>query len=145
MNFDKAKKMKINYTYGILAVLFAIFAIVQWNDPDSILWIILYADVAILFSLAAAGRFLKIPTLVMTVVCVGIALFHLPGLLEFITNDDGIKFSQGMSNEFAYIEKAREFGGALIAGSALGWLFWKAKQSESNESKETGDSPIERL
>ncbi|MEM7368783.1 MAG: transmembrane 220 family protein [Bacteroidota bacterium] len=138
-------KTKINYTFAGLSALFLLFAIVQWNDPDSILWILLYADVAVFFGLAAIGKFFRIPALVMTALCAGIALFHLPGLMDFITNEDGIEFSQGMSNEFAYIEKAREFGGALIAGVALGWLFWKGKKAEMDESKTEDDSPIERL
>lgn len=120
----------MKYVFAFLALLFAVFAIVQWNDPDSLPWILMYAVVTGFFGLAATDRFFQLPVLVIGSVCFCIALFHFPGLMDFITNDDGIKFSQGMSNEFAYIEKAREFGGALIASLALGWLYLQGRKQK---------------
>lgn len=119
----------MKYLFGFLSILFLIFALVQWNDPDSLWWIILYLTVAVLYGLAAFQRFFSIPTLVIAGLCLAIALFHFPGLIEFFTNDDGITFSQGMSNEYMYIEKAREFGGALIAAIATGWLYLQARKT----------------
>lgn len=118
----------MKYIFGLLSILFLVFAGVQWNDPDSLLWIILYLAVAILYGLATFQRFFLMPTLVISGVCLVIAFRHFPGLIEFIGNDDGITFSQGMSNEFQYIEKAREFGGALIAAIAAGWLYWEGRK-----------------
>ena len=41
---------------GIFAVVFALGAVVQWNDPDPLLWIVGYATGAILSLAAAFGR-----------------------------------------------------------------------------------------
>ena len=117
----------MKYLYGLFTLLFAVFAIVQWNDPDSIMWILMYVVITALFGLAAFGRYFEIPTLAITGVCLVITLIHVPGLIDFITNDDGIKFSEGMQNTYPYIEKAREFGGALIATLATGWLYLRIR------------------
>ncbi|MBK6933141.1 MAG: transmembrane 220 family protein [Saprospirales bacterium] len=40
----------------LFAVLFALFAAVQYNDPDPLQWTVLYAGVAVFYALAALGR-----------------------------------------------------------------------------------------
>lgn len=106
----------------ILAVLFAIFAIVQYNDPDSWAWIILYAFVTFLFVNAFRGKYLDWGIWAGIGAVIWGALESVGGAMEFLTNDDGIAFSQGMSNTFPYIEVAREFGGLVITLIALVYL-----------------------
>lgn len=113
---------------GVLTGLFIIFTVVQFNDPDSWLWILMYAAVAVLFGLAVTNRYYQPVLIGGMVICLVWAIYLSPALYDFITNDDGITFSQGMSNEQPYIELSREFGGLLIAGISLGYLYFQAKK-----------------
>ncbi|MEO0470402.1 MAG: transmembrane 220 family protein [Bacteroidota bacterium] len=113
----------------LLALLYLSFALVQFNDPDGWIWIIGYGIAMVLAGLAVTKRFFPKITLGLLVVGVALMLYHAPGLFAFLTNDDGIRFSEGMSNDFQYIEKAREFGGLLIANLGLWWLFHQARKS----------------
>jgi hypothetical protein len=114
--------------YVLLALLFALFAYFQTNDPDSLGWIAMYAAVGLLFGLMAAGRYSRYVTIgLATLLALGL-LFYAPGLWEFFTNDDGITFSQGMSNQYPYIEEAREFGGLLIALLAVIFLILQGRK-----------------
>ena len=113
----------------LLALLYLSFALVQFNDPDGWIWIIGYGIAMVLAGLAVTGRYFQKPTMALLAVGVLLMLYHAPGLFEFITNDDGISFSEGMSNDFQYIEKAREFGGLLIANLGLWWLFSQGKNA----------------
>ncbi|MEM9986888.1 MAG: hypothetical protein AAF804_17480, partial [Bacteroidota bacterium] len=54
------------------------------------------------------------------------------GAWEFFTNEDGIGLSQGMQNDYPYIEQAREFGGlaiSLLAVLGLGFYWNGQKQN----------------
>lgn len=126
MNFKKIGNL-------LVALLFALFAFFQWNDPDSLPWILLYLSVAALFFAAFLGKRLTAVTLILGGIMLLGMLFYLPGAFEFLTNDDGIAFSQGMQNDYPYIEEAREFGGLTIAFLAvLGlWLSWRKSSGEA--------------
>jgi hypothetical protein len=43
----------MRYVNGFFFVLFALFAVVQYNDPDAILWILIYGVTALWAGLAA--------------------------------------------------------------------------------------------
>jgi hypothetical protein len=55
----------MRYVNGFFCVLFALFAIVQYNDPDAILWMLIYGITAVWAGLAAfrTGRFAHNPLL----------------------------------------------------------------------------------
>lgn len=115
--------------YLIPAILFMLFAYFQWNDPDSIPWIIIYLVVSGLFWFGFFGKSSARAALgVGGILLIGMGLY-VGGAWEFLTNEDGIAFSQGMQNDYPYIEQAREFGGLTIAFlSVLGlWLAWRKK------------------
>lgn len=48
--------LSMQWIHGIAAALFALSAVLQWNDPDPAAWMLLYAAAAVLGALAAAGR-----------------------------------------------------------------------------------------
>jgi len=121
--------MRILYIF--LALLFALFAYFQYNDPDSLAWIAMYVAVAVLFGLMAAGRYLRWVTLGLAGLLIVGLVIYAPGVWEFFTNDDGITFSQGMSNQYPYIEQAREFGGLLLALVAVLFLIFQGRRMES--------------
>lgn len=115
------------------ALLFLAFSGVQLNDPDGIYWFLGYLVLAILAVANGFGKVKPVINLVALVALVGGLLFYAPGFYEFLTNEDGIAFSQGMQNDFPYIEEAREFGGLVI--SSLGvFLMWRGSLREQTTS-----------
>ena len=112
----------------VLALLFAAFAYFQWNDPDSAPWLILYGAVAATFGFAAVGRNFLPVTAGLGIICLAWSLYHLPALFEFATNTDNMGLAQGMSYEYPYIERSREFGGLFVAFLALLWLFFRQRR-----------------
>ncbi|MEZ4775437.1 MAG: transmembrane 220 family protein [Bacteroidia bacterium] len=115
----------------LLAALFAVFTLVQYNDPDAWEWIIFYGFVTALFGFAAAGKFYKPAVWVGLAACIIGAAYHVVGAFQFLTNDDGITFSQGMSNTYPYIERAREFGGLVISFGALMFLYMQLPKNKA--------------
>ena len=121
----------MKYLNLLFALLFAVFTAVQYNDPDSLIWMILYGYLTVLFIMGFMGKFVKPAVWVGLAICIIGAFIHVGGLYEFLTNHDGIGFSQGMSNEYPYIEKAREFGGLVIGGLAMWFLFWQMRKNQA--------------
>ncbi len=104
---------------AFIAVLFALFAAFQYNDPDGMTWVLIYGFIAVLAGFAVFGKVYPDLSLGALVLICGIALLHLPGAIEFFTNGDGIGLAQGMSNEYQYIELMREFFGLVLASLAM--------------------------
>ncbi len=109
-------------------LLFSMFAAFQYNDPDGMVWVLVYGSIAVLAGFAVFGRVYPDLSLGVLIMVAGMALLHLPGALEFFTNDDGIGLAQGMSNEYPYIELMREFFGLLLATFASFGVFWSARK-----------------
>jgi len=120
--------MTARIVYLIIALLFALFASFQWNDPDSLPWIGVYLAVAGLFLGAFWGRRSLGITLGAVVLLLGGMAYYAGGAYEFITNEDGISFAQGMQNDYSYIEEAREFGGLTIAFLAVLFLLLQGRR-----------------
>ncbi len=99
----------------ILALIAALFAGLQYNDPDPLVWVGLYGAAALALALAALGR--PVPALAWCVVGAGLVLvaISLPGLRQYLANTDGVTVSDAMSNRYPYIEATRELGGAALA------------------------------
>lgn len=115
----------------ILAGLFVLFAYFQFNDPDPTLWIVIYLGLATLYGFAAAGKYNKIVLGVCMAAMAGGIIYLFPSLIEFFTNDDGIGISQTMSNDYPYIEEAREGGGLFIGLLAVYYLWREAGKNQT--------------
>ncbi|GAA5214203.1 transmembrane 220 family protein [Corallincola platygyrae] len=102
--------------YGaICAAVFAAFAFVQLNDPDSLPWVIGYGALALHF-LAMTFGYAKRPlfwagAMLSLVICA----WYSPSIVEFLFNSDGMGFSNSMSFSYPYIEETREALGLFIA------------------------------
>ncbi len=102
----------------IIALLFALFAVLQWNDPDPLVWILAYGAVALLWGLAATGRFYKMPTVAVAVVITVWMAMLVPGFVSWV--DSGMPSIVGtMQAEAPHIEVVREFLGLLVALAAV--------------------------
>lgn len=102
-----------------LAVIFLLFAVLQYNDPDPLLWMVIYGFTAIMLML-------PINTVVMRRVLLGAILlgsayacFYLPGVYQWVASGDFGSIAESMKTDKMYIEETREFFGLLIAILAL--------------------------
>lgn len=123
---------------SIWGLLFVVCAWLQYNDPDPLLWILLYLWVALLCFGAAANRFNNGLALLTIVVYSGYAIFkmvHQDGVLDWIYDHQAENIAGQMKAEKPWIEETREFFGLLIAIAALAInliYYRKPKQPEKN-------------
>lgn len=104
--------------YAILALVFLLFAALQWNDPDPMIWITGYSLVAVSCALAALGRY---PAWWMWGVAGIIGLWMLaasPAMLQW-ANSGFVDITGEMKATTPVIEESREFLGLLIAFGAM--------------------------
>jgi hypothetical protein len=103
-------KKGIQLTFGFWFLVFLYFAVVQYNDPDSMLWIAFYACAGML---AAIWAFVLYPGkavfLISAAVCIVLAILQWPDQWE--------GFGDAMHNKNT--ERAREAFGMLITACAL--------------------------
>jgi len=102
----------------VSGILFVICAGLQYNDPDPLLWIMLYLWVALLCFGAAGNRFNKGLSILTIVLYTGYALFkmvHQDGVLDWINDHQAENIAGQMKAEKPWIEETREFFGLLIA------------------------------
>lgn len=99
----------------ILAVMFLTFAFVQINDPDPVIWILIYGSMAV-FSIMAIFEFYPKKFIIGFLVLLALySLAYVPGVLEWLRKDNkALLFDDLAKMQFPYIEEAREFLGLLI-------------------------------
>lgn len=99
----------------LLAVMFLVFAAVQINDPDPILWILIYGAMAV-FAIMAIFEFYPRKILIgIIIVFVLYSLVYWQGVMEWARQEDkSLLFDDVAKMQYPYIEEAREFLGLLI-------------------------------
>lgn len=111
----------------LLAAVFLLFAIVQYNDPDPWLWVALYGFVAGVAAFAAFGKYHS------WLVAIGLALSIVwlasltPGLLEWIQMGMP-NIASAMKAETPYIENTREFLGVFLCVLVLFFQYIQARK-----------------
>jgi asparagine N-glycosylation enzyme membrane subunit Stt3 len=108
--------------YFVISGLFLLFAIVQWNDPDPLIWMIFYGVMSLIYILLALGKkfafYLSVLMLTVSVVYMG---FILPEIIKWIK--DGMpSIVQSMKATIPTIEYTREFLGLLLCIIACVWV-----------------------
>jgi hypothetical protein len=113
---------------SILALMFMAFAFVQVNDPDPILWILIYGVMAIVSVMAIFEYF--IPAL-MYALALGYLVYLVilfPGMMDWYNSPDrSLLFDDIAKMQYTYIEEAREFLGLLICLIALAFYILRAR------------------
>lgn len=102
--------------------IFSISAVIQYNDPDPLLWIGIYGYGALVCLLAILGKDNKILHYAGIGIFLAYALylFFIPdGVLSWITRHGAENITGSMSDEKPWIESTREFFGLLILSFAL--------------------------
>ena len=102
----------------LIAVLFVLFAVVQWNDPDPLLWIVVYLIISVVALLAFRDRHYFWFNLVFTMTLLVSTSFYVVDVIEW-WNDDMPSITESMKASSPYIERIREFFGLITALVAM--------------------------
>jgi len=107
--------------YFVISGLFFLFAVVQWNDPDPLIWMIFYGVISLIYVLLALGKkfafYLSVLMLIVSLLYMGLIL---PEIIKWIK--DGMpSIVQSMKATIPTIEYTREFLGLLLCLIACVW------------------------
>ena len=91
------------------------FSWLQFNDPDAVLWIIIYGVAAVVPLLGLFGKVYLPFSLIAALLCLLELLFNIPGYYTYWLHRHDEVLMQSMNPDKPYIEEAREFLGSLIA------------------------------
>ena len=104
----------------LLAVLFVLFAFVQINDPDPVIWILIYGAMAVICVLAMFAFYPRKFLIGLVVLFVLYSLVFVSGVIEWLKQDNkAALFDDVAKMQHLYIEEAREFLGLLICIAVL--------------------------
>lgn len=118
---------------ALMAGLFLLALVVQRNDPDPLVWMLLYAVPAVLSLLAVLNRFSRF----------ALAAAALYGVLAVVWSPDWSRVDAGMwqpdlqmmGND---VERARECIGLLLAAAWMGTLGWVALRRVRQRRRASG-------
>lgn len=117
---------------SILTILFLLFAVAQWNDPDPGLWIAIYGGIALISGYAILGKYNKIVIYLALAICVlGLGVYF-PNLINWVKMGTP-NIAESMKAEKDYIEFVREFFGLLIALMVMIFHFFQMRKMEKKE------------
>jgi hypothetical protein len=120
------------------SVVFTLFAVVQYNDPDPYLWVPIYLYPALLCFLKFIQK--PIPTLAYWAgflvfgVYAFYKMFDTNGIIDWVQFHNASNIASSMKAEKPWIEESREFFGLLIILIVLGINYIK-KTSHLSASK----------
>lgn len=120
-----------NLYFGISG-LFFLFALVQWNDPDPLIWILFYDVMSLIYILLAIkNKFAFHLAIVMSIMCLVSMAVILPEIFQWMK--DGMpSIVQSMKAEIPTIEYTREFLGLFLSLLACVWVIRKHKTTIIN-------------
>ncbi len=113
-----------------ISILFLVFAIVQWNDPDAMKWIVMYTIVSAIAFLAFRGKhFLWLNALIGGFLIFFLGLY-IPDVKAWF-NDGMPNIADSMQASSPYIELVREFFGLFISLIAMTFYLVISKKKQS--------------
>jgi hypothetical protein len=99
----------------LLAVMFLGFAFVQINDPDPVIWILIYGAMAVISVMAIFEFYPKKFLIGLLVLFLLYSVVFIPGVLEWLRQENkAMLFDDLAKMQHPYVEEAREFLGLLI-------------------------------
>ncbi|QEC53485.1 transmembrane family 220 protein [Anseongella ginsenosidimutans] len=97
-----------------LGILFVVFAALQYNDMDPVIWVPIYGYAAVVCFMAAANRYNKWMILAGLVIYFVYMIRFIPGLESWFFEHEHENIAQTMKATKPWIEETREFFGLLI-------------------------------
>lgn len=113
----------------ILALLWLVFAAVQYNDPDPILWILMYSLVALVCAMAAMNKYSKPLIIIGIAASLVWAATLFPAVIDYFSNHESNEILEHMSPDKLFIEEARECFGLILSALVLLWKFFESKKA----------------
>ena len=99
----------------VLAAMFVVFASLQVNDPDPVVWILIYGAMAVTCVLAAFRRYYIPSYIVLFVIYIAYSFSSLPSVLRWLRSEDkAMLFDNVAKMQNLYIEESREYLGLMI-------------------------------
>lgn len=106
------------------AILFLLFALVQINDPDPLLWIVIYGSMVVVSIMSIYHRYSNYLMILMASGFLIMTAIYFPGFHEWLGSPDrSLLFDDLAKMQFQYIEEAREFLGLTICLAVLVFYF----------------------
>jgi hypothetical protein len=128
--------MKWRITDGLLALMFLLFAALQYNDPDPGLWMLVYGSI---FGVCLAAAFNRFSLGLMIPMAGGyliLSAMHVEGMLEWLRSPNRkMIFDDLAKMQYPYIEEAREFLGLLMCVATLLYLFYRQRAFTKKTAK----------
>jgi hypothetical protein len=113
----------------ILAVMFLAFAFVQINDPDPMIWILIYGIMAVTCVLAAFNFYSRKFLIVLAVLYLAYSVIYFPGVLEWLSHKNKADLFDDIAKmEHLYIEESREFLGLMICIAVLIFYIFRSRR-----------------
>lgn len=114
---------------GFFVLMFLGFAVIQYNDPDPLVWFVVYGSMTVVSAMAIWDRY---PGQIMIAMAGGfllLSIMYFEGFLDWLNSADRmLLFSEPAKMELPYIEPAREFMGLLICEAVLILYFYQDKK-----------------
>jgi len=114
----------MKYFHYFLAVIFLLFAIVQYNDPDAFIWMPVYGATSFLALSYGLGRPQKRIAILLSIVLIIWAATYVPDLITWL-RDGTPNIAGSMKAESPHIELMREMFGLLLCLLVSGWYALK--------------------
>ena len=113
----------------LFAVVFIIFAFLQINDPDPVLWILIYGLMAVACILAAFGYYYPKVLAGILVLLLAYSFVYVEGVMEWFRSDEkSMLFDDLAKMQYPYIEESREFLGLFICIAVLAMHLLSARR-----------------
>jgi hypothetical protein len=120
----------------VLAAAFMIFAFVQVNDPDPLLWIAIYGAMAVLAVLAMFNIYPKKVILTLLILYFLYSFYYFPGVQEWISSGNKSELFDNVAKmNHLYIEESREFLGLWICIAVLIFYFIRSRKIEGTAAR----------
>lgn len=105
----------------LLAIMFLIFAFLQINDPDPVIWILIYGIMAVFCVMAMFEFYPQWFLIASTAIYILISLLYVKGgVLVWLQQDDKAELFDDLAKmKYPYIEETREFLGIMICVAVL--------------------------
>ncbi len=117
----------MKYLAIFFAVMFIAFAALQVNDPDPVLWILIYGVMSVTSVMAIFDFYNRKLLIGLSVLYVIYMAILFPGVSEWLQQEDkSVLFDEGMKMQYLYVEESREFLGLLICQLVLTLYFFRS-------------------
>lgn len=124
----------IHWTSVSFALLLVVSALLQFNDPDPVRWVLFYLSGAAVLAISAGqigGTLRKVTVWAgILVACAGVSwgLWILGSNWALLSGADISRIGESMSSERPENELLKEIGGLVLSSAMMVWNFFRHRQ-----------------